>query len=187
MAAEGRCNTPTKEQHGNAHLDSQKVSFIKQAINDGTHTQGALGRMFGVSRNTIHAIRCELTWVEVEPRIRDLIPQPNRKLSDFDYVDIRRLWDQKLSLKEIADRYTCRVDYIQAILNGKRGKSAPVGLRVIRQNHTKHDHTTRQEMLRRYMAGETQVALAKEYGMSKNGISLALQSERRMAAAGGVS
>jgi hypothetical protein len=71
------------------------------------------------------------------------------------------------------------VDTIQAIISGKRGKLAPVGLRVIRQNKTKHSEEIRREMLRRYDAGEKQIDLAAEYGMSKNGISLALQAQRQ--------
>ena len=187
MVRRGRARSPKGEQHGNVKLKLKEVSDIKQAINEGSATQSELGRRYRVDTRTIHAIRCELSWTEVEPRINDLIPQPHRKFSDIDHVDIRQLWRDGWNLKRLAAQYQCRVDTIQAIISGKRGKLAPVGLRVIRQNRTKLTSEVRQELLRRYLAGETQIKLAAECGMSKNGISLALQFERRMTAAGGVS
>jgi DNA-binding XRE family transcriptional regulator len=185
MAEEGRCNSPRCECHGNAKLNFESVSAIKQAINEGMATQAELGRRYGVDTRTIHAIRCELSWAEVEPRINDLIPQPHRKFSDIDHAVIRDLWREGWKLKALAERYQCRVDTIQAIISGKRGKLAPVGLRVLRKNQTKLSSEVRRELLRRYLAGEKQIDLAKECGMSKNGISLALQAERRLLQAGG--
>lgn len=185
MVVRGRCNTPRGERHGASRLTFETVSAIKRAINEGTNTQMELSRIHNVARGTIHAIRCELSWSEVEPRINDLIPQPHRKFSDIDHAVIRDLWRDGLKLKALAERYQCRVDTIQAIISGKRGKLAPVGLRVLRKNQTKLSSEVRQELLRRYLAGEKQIDLAKECGMSKNGISLALQSERRIAQAGG--
>lgn len=169
----GRNHTPTI-------LNREQASIIKQAINEGTATQMELARRFAVTRGTINAIRLGITWVSVEPPINDIIPQPHRKLSDTDHVDIRECWRKGMSLKAIAKEYDVRVDTIQKILRGARGTSSPIGERVFRQNKTKHTAEARQEMLRRYLAGETQRALAAEYGFSKNGICLALQVERRM-------
>lgn len=185
MVKRGRQSPPRGERHGAAVLCFKSVSEIKREINEGAHTQKELARIYGVAYNTIHAIRCELSWAEVEPRINDLIPQPHRKFSDIDHAVIRDLWRDGLKLKALAERYQCRVDTIQAIISGKRGKLAPVGLRVLRKNQTKLSSEVRRELLRRYLAGEKQIDLAKECGMSKNGISLALQAERRLLQAGG--
>lgn len=138
-------------------------------------TQMELSRTFGVSKTTINAIRAEYTWTKIEPRILTGIPKPFRKYSDQDYLDMRQLWRDGWTLKQLAAKYDCRADVIQSIISGKRGKRVPVGERVMRPNKTKLGAEARQEMLRRHLAGETQIALAKEYGMSKNGISLALQ------------
>lgn len=178
MMRRGRANGPKGIRCAAAILNPTKVSRIKRAINNGTHTQCELARIHGVDKNTVHAIRCELSWREVKPRINDLIPQPHRKFSDIDHAEIRQHWRDGWTLKQLAEQRKCRVDTIQSIINGKRGKIAPVGLRIVRQNKTKHSKQVRQEMLRRYLAGETQVSLRAEYGMSKNGISLALQKER---------
>ena len=180
MIQRGRNCPPRGERSYQHRLTRVQVSHIKYAINEGLATQAELGRKYHVSHQTIHAIRCETTWATVQPAINDLIPQPHRKFTDIDHAVIRDRWREGWTLKQLAAEYSCRVDSIQSIISGKRGKLAPVGLRVIRQNKTKHTAEVRQEMLRRYLDGETQIALAKEYGMSKNGICLALQAERRL-------
>lgn len=179
MIKRGRACPPRGERCVLHFLTRAQVSKIKQAINEGLATQSELARRYHVTHSAIHAIRAEISWATVEPRINDLIPQPHRKFTDIDHAVIRDKWREGWTLKELAAEYDCRVDTIQSIISGKRGKLAPVGLRVIRQNKTKHTAEVRQEMLRRYLAGETQRSLAREYGFSKNGICLALQVEQR--------
>lgn len=171
MVLRGRTNGPKGERAGNHKLKRNQVSEIKAHLLNGTKSQAQLSRDFTVGRNTITAIRLNLSWRSVPPLLPDELPNPSRRFTDADYLLIRGLWrDGGWTLRQLAERFECRVDVIQAILSGKRGTGVPVGKRIIRQNSTKLSEDVRRLIKRRVKAGESQISMAREYGMSKNGI-----------------
>ncbi len=170
MVARGRSNGPRGERSGNAVLTLKNVSVIKQHLIAGTKTQAELARTYDCSVSAINAIRLNITWRCVSPLIPIVLPIPHRKYSNADYLLMRQLWRDGWKLKDIAEKYEARVDVIQSIISGKRGKGVAIGERPNRQNSTKHTPEIRAEIRRRYASGETQLALAKEYGLSKNGM-----------------
>lgn len=181
MVKRGRCNPPRGERSAIHKLTRKIVSQIKTHLLNGTMNQLELATLYGVCHNTIHSIRMGISWANIPPLLPQEIPQPFRKYSDQDYLDMRQKWRDGWTLKQLSEEYECRIDFIQAVIRGKRGKKVSVGLRVIRQNKNKLDDATRQEMLRRHKAGESQITLAKEFGMSKNGISLMFQKMQEAA------
>lgn len=172
MVKRGRCNPPRGERAWNHRLTREIVIQIKRDIIAGTLTQLELSRKYGVNKNTINSIRLGLSWANVPPFIPKEIPKPHRVYSDQDYLDIRQLWRDGWTYKQIAAKYECRPDVIQAIVYGKRGTGVPVGERVYRRNKRKLSDAELIALYKRYLSGECQCDLRKEVGVSKNGICL---------------
>lgn len=183
MSERGRANGPKGERAGNHVLTRSDVTQIKTHLLLGTMTQAELAENFGCGVNTIHSIRMGISWKNIPPFLPAVIPQPARKLSDQDYLDIRELWRQGgWRLEQLAEMYGVRLDYIQAIISGKRGLSVPVGIRVLRQNAPKHPPEVLRTICQRYWQGESQAKLRKEFGYSKNGIYLMIQRYNQQSA-----
>ncbi len=171
----GQCNGYGSVRINQKHYFAHRVAYM---IAHGSIPDGLI-----VRHKCDNPLCCNVDHLEIgtdKDNSRDMVIRgrrkpPTPKFSNADYLKIRKLWRDGWAQKRLAEKYHARVDTIQAIIWGKRGKAAPVGERVIRHHKTKLSLAVRQEMLQRYLGGETQVALAAEYGMSKNGISLALQ------------
>lgn len=180
MVKKGRGRPPRGERNWMAVLTLSNVSQIKRHLIDGTMNQCELSRVYGCGISTINAIRFGLSWANVNPQVPDQIPQPHRKLTDEDYLVIRQSWRDGWSLNSLAEKYSTRVDNIQAIIKGKRGTRVPVGERPNRQHSFKVSLDNQKEAYRRRLNGESEMDLAKEFGVSRSAMNLMFHRVKAM-------
>lgn len=167
----GRGNPPRGERAWNHVLTEVGVSEIKTHIINGTMTQMALSRKYGAKKSTINAIRLGLSWAHVEPKIPKDIPQPHRKMSAQDHIDILNKWNSGASLEKLASEYGCRVDTIVKI---KAKIAKKMGLpHVSRFQKPRHSDEIIRQLLARKTAGERTEDLAAEIGLSHSGLGYA--------------
>lgn len=172
MARKGRGRPPRGERCHLSVLTLSAVSQIKRHILNGTMNQCEIARVYNCSKSAINAIRTGDSWANVNPQIPSQIPQPHRKLSDSDYLDIRQAWRDGWTLKSLAEQYSTRVDNIQAILKGKRGTAVPIGERPNRQHAFKISIELQKQAYQRRLSGEREIDLAKEFGVSRSAMNL---------------
>lgn len=170
MVAKGRSIGPRGERAGNHVLTHDKVLAIKEALTLGTKTQSEIAREHDCGKSTVWAIRSNMSWNYTGELVPVNVPLAYRKYSDEDYAEMRRLWEIGWKLKQIAEKFGARVDVVQSIISGKRGKGVALKRPPSRQNQTKYDFDTRVLIYQRWLNGETQMQLAERFGMSKNGI-----------------
>lgn len=172
MVRRGRCNPPRGERSALSKLTLEQVKGIKRDLIEGKLNQREIAEKNGVWKSTVNAIRLGVSWANVEPLIPDVVPLPNRKMLDQDYLDIRQKWRDGHRLKQLAAEYGCRVDTIQGILRGRIGKNVPVGERVIRFQKPRLSDAAMAGIHARYVAGQRLEDLWTEFGMSRNGMYL---------------
>ena len=107
-------STRKRVRHGSAHpeakLTEQIVATIRQAYANGGQTENALAVKYGVSWSAIGQILRGNTWRHVEgPRIPKGV-YPNRKLTEQDVAEMRRLRKQGVSVTALAKRFgICKI------------------------------------------------------------------------------
>lgn len=150
-----------------ATLTDAQVSEIKKLLISGELNQTRIAQKFQINHRTINAIRQGKSWRHIDPQIPSIIPKPHRVFTDEEYLDIRNKWREGLKLKEIAALFNTRVDTIQHILSGKRGKNVPVGERILRLHKHLLTPDEKIRLLTIWEKGEhTQKELSSLFGIS---------------------
>lgn len=160
-------------------LTESIVSEIKTHLIAGTMTQSGMGRKYGVDPRTINAIRLGYSWAHVLPLVPAQIPQPHRKMSAQDHIDIFNKWNAGAKLEKLAQEYGCRIDTITRI-KAKMAKKLGEPYKS-RRFQPRFSTEVVSQLYARKQNGERTEDLAVEIGMSRSGLCYAFARLREVA------
>ena len=124
----------------NKKLTEQDIVDICELYASGDYTQKELAKMYGIANCTVSNIVNGFTWKNVNRPIADYMPQevkvkklqshtgethPCHVLTEEDVINIRKIWANSISQKDLARRYGVSLYTIVSIIAQHSWKHLP--------------------------------------------------------------
>ena len=154
--------------HPNSKLTDEDIPLIVKKFLDGESITD-IAKDYGISRANINAILYGKTWLHIERRI--FTPKTMKKLTDSDVAEIHEKLLAGEIYSKIAQDYAVSPTTIIAIVQGKVWRyveaATDIKPRNLGKKLTEKDVV---EIKNRILAGETNTAIAKSYGVSAGAV-----------------